>query len=125
MCRYVKEGALHNHNLSHNWQQLRDRWEAFHVVRVLLSIAGLEQSFNDLNESLKRRTEAQVLWKWRSAMLHPVSIEQAMKGVDKLFLFDAVTLQEDEATNEGEAACSKRNWSTRPFHPTTLTALSK
>lgn len=30
MCRYVNEGALHNHNLSHN----------------------------DLNESLKRRTEA-------------------------------------------------------------------
>jgi hypothetical protein len=24
-----------------NWQQLRDRWQAFHVVRVVASVAGL------------------------------------------------------------------------------------
>jgi uncharacterized membrane protein len=24
-----------------NWQQLRDRWQAFHVIRVITSVAGL------------------------------------------------------------------------------------
>ena len=24
-----------------NWQQLRDRWQAFHVVRIVVSLAGL------------------------------------------------------------------------------------
>jgi len=27
--------------LPENWQQLRDRWGAFHVVRVVASLAGL------------------------------------------------------------------------------------
>jgi len=27
--------------LPHNWEQLRDRWGAFHVVRVVAGIAGL------------------------------------------------------------------------------------
>ncbi len=27
--------------LPHNWEQIRDRWEAFHAVRVVASVAGL------------------------------------------------------------------------------------
>jgi uncharacterized membrane protein len=27
--------------LPENWQQLRDRWQAFHVIRVVASVAGL------------------------------------------------------------------------------------
>jgi hypothetical protein len=28
-------------NLPGNWQELRDRWLAFHVIRVLAAVAGL------------------------------------------------------------------------------------
>lgn len=27
--------------LPHNWEQIRDRWEAYHAVRVVASVAGL------------------------------------------------------------------------------------
>jgi hypothetical protein len=27
--------------LPHNWEEIRDRWEAYHAVRVVASVAGL------------------------------------------------------------------------------------